>query len=96
MPHRGHEHVERPVRARLQERLLLRLRGGGQGRVGVRAAGQAGGGGEALRRGTGVADEDLVPDAVAPAVDVAVPCYPLLLRTTNYGAALKLRSTRRP
>ena len=58
----------------VQERLLLRHRAGGQRRVGL-AARHA----ERLRWRAVVTGEDLVPDAVGPAVEIAVPDDELLL-----------------
>ena len=44
-----------------------------------------------MRRGTHDTGEHLVPGAVAPAIELAVPDQPLLLRAVDHGAAVKLR-----
>ncbi len=47
--------------------------------------------GRSLSRRTDITREDLVPDAVAPAVEIAVPHDELLLRTVDHGAAGECR-----
>src|ERR1039458_10577827 len=70
----------------LQERPDLRQRAGRERRVRRGATGQARVSGEALRRGAHVAGEYLVPDAVGPAVEVAVADDELLLGAVDHGA----------
>src|SRR6202034_3824245 len=77
-----HEDAVIALRVGVQERLLLGDRAGRQRRV-LRSRRHA----EALRGGADVAGEDLVPDAVGPVVDVAVPDDELLLAAVVPAAA---------
>jgi hypothetical protein len=49
--------------------------------------------GETLGGRTHDARKHLVPDAVGPAIELAVPDQPLLLRAVDHGVAVKLRVT---
>ena len=67
----------------VEVRRLAGHRTGRQRRVGRRR--------EALRWRSHDAREDLVPDRVGPAIELAVPGYPLLLRAVDHGAGVELR-----
>ena len=79
----GYVDVEMVVRVHVEERPLARRGVGGECRVGRD--------GEGLRRRPEDAREDLVPDAVRPAVEIAVSDQVLLLRAVDDGAARELR-----
>ncbi len=75
---RGNEDAVVAVRAGVEERLFLGHRAGGERGVRIRPRHA-----EILRGSAGVSAEDLVPDSVAPPVQVAVPRHPLLLGTVD-------------
>src|SRR4029079_5395958 len=83
---RGSEDVELPRVVLVEVRRLARDRAGRKRRV--RSAARRGRR-EALGGCALDAREDLVPDAVGPAVEAAVPDQPLLLRAVDDGAAVK-------
>ena len=85
---RGHEDVVVAVRVHVQIGRLAGHRAGGE--RGVRATAR-----RLCREALGGSAHDtgehLVPDPVRPAVEVAVPDQPLLLRPVDHSAAVELR-----
>jgi hypothetical protein len=84
VPDRGHEDSVAPRGIGVEKWFLRRHRGARQRRVLV------GSRPESRRRGTLVAEEHLVPDAIAPGVDVAVASEELLLAVIADVSAVEL------